>query len=204
MKMHLLTVIFVGIIANVDNLAIGCSYGIKQTKIPFVSNLFIALMSMICALVGLLAGHWITAFVKPVVANALGGGLLVIIGGLTVCSTFFERKQQIDETSSNFFKVIYQPKKADLDMNNTISVKESIFLGLALALNSITTSFSVGLTDPSFGLYVLSIGIFSLLTIWVGTLLGNQINALLKNLEIYGNIIAGVLLILIGLYEIIK
>ncbi len=45
--MHWITIILVGIAANLDNLGIGLAYGVKKTKIPFASNLTIAVVSMI-------------------------------------------------------------------------------------------------------------------------------------------------------------
>lgn len=202
--MHILTIVFVGVIANVDNLVIGFSYGIKKTKIPFLSNMIIALMSVLCSLVALLTGHWLSTFLKPSLAGMFGGILLIVIGGLSIWSTFYERRQKINEDSSNFVKVMYEPKTADLDLNNKISIKESILLGFALALNSISTSFSVGLTDPSVMAYLLSIGFFSLLSIWFGVSIGDKVKGALKNMEIYAPIISGLLLFLIGLYEVIQ
>lgn len=201
--MHLLTVLFVGIIANIDNLVIGFSYGIRKTKIPFSSNFMIAFMSMVCSLAALLLGHFVSRFFNSSLSTILGGGLLIVIGGLIIWSTFYEKKQKIEVTSPNIVKVVYEPKTADLDFNNKITFKESIFLGLALALNSISTSFSVGLSDPSYIAYILSIGIFSLLSIWIGTRLGNQVKAILANLEFFAPVLSGFLLILVGLYEIL-
>ncbi|WEG11857.1 manganese efflux pump [Pullulanibacillus sp. KACC 23026] len=201
--MHILTILFVGIIANVDNLVIGFSYGIKKTRIPIISNIMIACMSMVCSLIALLIGHWLSSYLKPNFAGILGGTLLIIIGGLSIWSTFYERNQKTKEISPNLVKVIYEPTTADLDFNNTISMKESIFLGLALALNSISTSFSVGLTDPSILLYILSIGLFSLLSIWIGGRLGDKLKASLTSLETFAPIVSGILLFLIGLYEVI-
>lgn len=202
--MHILTIVFVGVISNVDNLVIGFSYGIKKTNIPFISNLIIALMSVVCSLVALLTGHWLSTFLKPSLAGMFGGILLITIGGLSIWSTFYERRQKINDVSSNFVKVMYEPKTADLDSNNTISMKESVFLGFALALNSISTSFSVGLTDPSIIAYLISIGVFSLLAIWIGGSIGDKVKGVLKNMEFYAPIISGLLLFLIGLYEVIQ
>ncbi len=201
--MHLITVIFIGIIANIDNLVIGFSYGLKKTQIPFSSNFMIAVMSMICSLAALMVGHFVSRFLTAGLTNAIGGILLILIGGLIMWSTFYERKQRISGKQPDLVKIVYEPKKADLDLNNRISLKESIFLGFALALNSISTSFSVGLSDPSFAAYIVSIGLFSLISIWIGTRLGSRVKAILKNLEFYAPILSGGLLIMVGIYEIV-
>ncbi|GGH83875.1 putative sporulation protein YtaF [Pullulanibacillus pueri] len=201
--MHLFSAIFIGVVANIDNLIIGCSYGMKKTKIPWLSNIIIAAISMLFSLISLFAGHWISTYIQPHITNTIGGLLLLIIGALTVWSSFYERSKKSNQTQSPFLKVIYEPKDADLDQNHSISMKESLLLGTALAINSISTSFSVGLTSASIVSFVASIGLFSVLFISIGGVMGKSIQKRIKNMELYAPILSGVLLILIGLYEII-
>ncbi|GGE56595.1 hypothetical protein GCM10011391_39380 [Pullulanibacillus camelliae] len=202
--MHLITILLIGIIANIDNLAIGCSYGLKKTKISFTSNLIIALLSMLFSFLALLAGHWITHSMTSDFANALGGCLLLIIGGFTITSTFFERSSSFIESQLPFLKILYHPKKADLDENHQISSKEALLLGFSLALNSITTSFSVALTDSSFLIYTLSIGIFSFAFIAFGVKVGGLLQNKMAGLELLAPLLSGLLLILIGCFEMIS
>ena len=200
--MHLFTVLFVGIVANIDNLVIGCSYGLKQTRISTLPNFIIAAISMLSSLIALLVGHWISSYFKVSFANDLGGCLLILIGGLTIWSTTFEHSKKFN-TNSKFLRVIYEPKTADLDENKIISLKESFLLGIALALNSIGTSFSVGLTTTHILVYIISIGFFSLIFITIGVTSGIKISQSLNGIELFAPIISGLLLIAIGLYEII-
>ena len=201
--MHLFTALLVGIVANIDNLVIGCSYGMKKTRIALLPNIIIAIISVLSAFIALMVGHFISAYFKPTLANDLGGSLLIIIGGLSIWSTFFEHSEKFKKSNSRLLKVLYQPKSADLDENMLISIKESILLGMALALNSISTSFSVGLTDPNILIYILCIGFFSLVFISLGVSFGIKLSTRLKDIEALAPIISGLLLIIIGLYEII-
>lgn len=54
--MHWISIILIGIAANLDNLGIGLAYGVKRVKIPVLSNAVIAIMSMIVTFVAVTAG----------------------------------------------------------------------------------------------------------------------------------------------------
>jgi len=200
--MHLITILLIGIIANIDNFAIGSSYGLKKINISFTSNFIISFLSMFFSFLALLVGNWMTHSITIDFANALGGCLLFIIGAFTIASTFFEKSRSFTKSPFPFLKVLYHPKKADLDDNHKISTKEALLLGISLALNSITTSFSVALTDSSFLIYTLSIGIFSYVFIIFGIKIGEVLQGKLSGLELMAPLLSGFLLIFIGCLEI--
>ncbi|MEH7308877.1 manganese efflux pump [Neobacillus drentensis] len=78
--MHLLSILLIGIAANLDNLGISVSYGLRSTRIPFVSNLIIAIVSMICAYLSIIAGKFISEFISIGIANLAGGLIIICIG----------------------------------------------------------------------------------------------------------------------------
>ena len=200
--MHLITVLLIGVIANIDNFAIGSSYGLKKIKISFTSNLIISFLSMFFSFLALLAGNELTHSITINFANALGGCLLLIIGAFTITSTFFEKSRSFIKSRFSFLKVLYHPKKADLDDNHKIGAKEASLLGVSLALNSITTSFSVALTDSSFLIYTLSIGVFSYVFITFGVKIGEVLQSKLSGVELIAPLLSGLLLLFIGCLEI--
>lgn len=87
----------------------------------------------------------------------------------------------------------------DLDKAREITWKESILLGFVLAANCLTIGFGAGITGVSPLSTAISIGIFSLISILLGFKLGNTISNTFFGK--YANHIAGLLLIIIGLYE---
>ena len=78
--MQWLTILLIGIAANIDNLGISISYGLKSNRIPFLSNLLIAIISMICAFVSITAGSFLSNFFSQSIANFTGGSLIIGIG----------------------------------------------------------------------------------------------------------------------------
>ncbi|MCM3767008.1 sporulation membrane protein YtaF [Neobacillus niacini] len=199
--MHLLSIILIGIAANLDNLGISFSYGLRATKIPLTSNIVISVVSMGCAYLSIIAGNFISMFVSIAIANFVGGIIIIIIGIQCIINSLkLEKSPREIKVDSNYAHVIHQPDLADVNNDHVISLKESIFLGFALAINCLAMGLGAGITGVSPVLTTLSIGLFSLLSIWIGGHLGHKISG--ENMGKYSNIAAGILLILIGIYEI--
>ncbi|MFC7394515.1 manganese efflux pump MntP family protein [Scopulibacillus cellulosilyticus] len=187
--MHWITIIVVGLAANLDNLGIGLSYGVKKTKIPFMSNLIIAILSMVVTYISVVAGDFASQYIPPYLANLLGSFLLCLIGMWTLISN-----QPIRSSS------IENPEKVDWDHNNVISWKEAVYLGMALSLNCLASGIGMGANDISAIWATFSIGLFSLITIGIGSHFGYSLTKTF--IGKYSTIVSGSLLILIGLYEI--
>ncbi|MEH7331785.1 sporulation membrane protein YtaF [Neobacillus drentensis] len=200
--MHYLSILFIGIAANLDNLGISVSYGLRSTRIPLVSNLIIAIVSMICAYLSIIAGKFISQFISIGLANFAGGLIIIGIGIKCIVDSFsvHESPREV-KADSNYSHVITHPDSADVNHDKMISVKESIFLGFALAINCLVMGLGAGITGVSPVLTTLSIGLFSVVSIWSGIKLGNKICGM--SIGKYSNIVSGILLIIIGVYEMI-
>jgi putative sporulation protein YtaF len=201
--MHWLSIIIIGIASNLDNLGIGISFGMRSTKIPLFSNFIIACISMIGTYLSIILGSFLTNYVPLDIANFLGGFIIIAIGIWTIGSSR-KKKDHQQETTVNppsLSEVLNNPSRADLDDNHYISYKESVFLGLALALNSIATGIGAGISGLSPFVTTLSVGLFSFITVGVGVSAGLKISHtwICK----YADVIAGALLMGIGFYEIL-
>ncbi|MEK4425986.1 manganese efflux pump MntP [Solibacillus sp. FSL K6-1523] len=187
--MHWITIIVIGIAANLDNLGIGLAYGVKQTKIPFLSNVSIAISSMFVTYIAVWIGGTIGAYMSVHIANLLGSLLLCIIGLWTLISQKFGHKE-----------ILHNPQLVDLDENNVISLSESILLGFILSINCLAVGIGIGANEISAVWTVLSIGFFSIVTIG----LGSHFGALISKTFIgrYSTAISGWLLIIIGIFEV--
>ncbi|NRD77795.1 sporulation membrane protein YtaF [Bacillus sp. BRMEA1] len=207
--MHWLTILLIGVAANIDNLGISVSYGLKTTRIPAASNLFIAVISMICAYISITAGEVISNFISLKTANLIGGLLIIFLGGKCITEAYFSKASLESGTEeaervyadSNFSRVIAHPQLADLNQDKVITLKESILLGLALAMNCLAIGLGAGIAGIPPVLTTLSIGVFSYISIAIGAMIGSRISN--NNIAKYSNILSGLLLVMIGVYEII-
>ena len=187
--MHWVTIILIGIAANLDNLGIGLAYGIKRTKIPILSNLTIAVMSMIVTYIAVKAGSTILEYISAHLASLLGSLLLCAIGVWTLLSKRFSNKEFLEN-----------PEQFDEDNNHVISFQESIPLGCILCVNCLAGGIAIGANGISAIWTVISIGFFSIVSVAIGSHFG----ALLSKTFIgkYSTAISGWLIIMIGIYEI--
>jgi len=186
--MHWIAIILIGIAANLDNLGIGLAYGIKRVKIPVLSNTVIALISMIITFVAATTGSVIIDFVSPKFANLLGSFLLCVIGLWTLLSSRFSKQG-----------ILENPEVFDEDKNHIISFREAMTLGFVLSANCLAGGIALGANGISVIWTVISIGVFSFVTVATGTHFG----ALLTKTFIgkHSTAISGGLLILIGVIE---
>ena len=186
--MHWITIILIGVAANLDNLGIGLAYGVKQTKITISSNVTIAIISMVVTFIGIKAGGTIIQFISVDGANLLGSLLLCVIGLWTLLSDKFSNKGILDNVE--FF---------DKDKNQIISFRESISLGFILSLNALAGGIAIGANGISAIWTVISIGFFSVVTVGIGSHFGILLSK--KFIGKYSTAISGWLLILIGVFE---
>lgn len=186
--MHWITIILIGIAANLDNLGISLAYGIKQTKIPIFSNVTIAIISMVVAYVAVVSGGIITNYIPILHANLLGSSLLCLIGLWTILSSIFSKEDTANKT-----------EQIDKDGNNIISVREAITLGFILSVNCLASGIAIGANGISAIWTVISIGLFSILTVSIGSHFGLLLNKTF--IGKYSISISGGILIFIGIYE---
>lgn len=201
--MHWLSILLIGLAANLDNLGIGIAYGVRSTKIPFLSNLIIAIIGMLITYLSVSLGSWIGTHISRDIANLSGGILVILIGAWTIWTdikkSFFDFQKH--KRSNQLQQILENPEKADTDKNQVISLKESVLLGSALSLNCLGMGFGGGITGIPPLWSGLSVGLISFMTIKIGICMGLKISNSWINK--YSNILAGLLLVGIGLYEII-
>ena len=196
--------ISVGVIANLDNLGIGISYGLQKIRISFFSNLLIAIMSLIATIFAMVMGTFLSR-VFPF-ANLIGSLLLIAIGlwisfGSLLQKNIFPLIYKRSRMLRFIIETLSDSSKADRNANGVISINEAVFLGISLSLNCIVTGLGAGLSGLSLIPVSASVFIFSLLTISIGYVLGNRANFL--HFGYLSQIISGALLVAIGIRDLI-
>ncbi|RKP47911.1 sporulation membrane protein YtaF [Cohnella endophytica] len=192
--MHWISIVIIGIAANIDNLGIGVTFGARSTRVPFFSNLFIALFSMAATYLAMTAGSYFSHLFSAFWGNLIGGLVIVFLGIWGIRSSSIKNKQPAvtpDRIAD----------RTDKDGDHVISWIESISLGFALSINCIASSFGAGASGVSPILSAISVGLFSLLSVDFGIRLGGKITK--SWLGKYSDLMGCILLIAIGCYEII-
>lgn len=200
--MNALTILLFAAAASLDNLAVGISFGIRRTHIPLLSNAIIAAITMTVTYVALVAGNTFTHLLPERWAQTAGGTFIVAIGLWSIISNVHKKMTAltVSHVPASLSSVLHNPATADRDANAVISWKESFLLGTALALNNVAMGIGAGAAGLSPLWTTLAAGAFSLLALGGGASLGNKVVKTLFGS--YSNLVAGVLLIAIGVYQI--
>jgi len=189
------------IASNLDNLGICLSFGMKRTRIPWLPNILIACITMIGTYFSMRMGEWLVQFVSGELANWLGAIVIILIGMWTLWGSLRSPKVKEELDAPTLSEVLRDPIHADQDHNQVISWRESLALGIALTLNNIATGIGAGATGISALWTTVITGVLSVLFIAAGSAVGRRIARTWFGR--YSNAVAGILLCLIGLYEIL-
>jgi len=184
--MYLLSILIFAVSANMDNFAVGLSYGVKTIRISLKSNLIIGLITFLGTALSMSVGKSLLLVIPASAAGVLGGAIITAIGCFYLIKFIWDK-------SANAYE------RYDKDNSGDIDWREAIGLGLALSANNIGLGVSASIT----GLNVTATSIcslfFSLLFIYISNILGKS--CVSKFLGKYSEPAASVLIIILGVYE---
>lgn len=213
--MHIFSILLFVISASLDNLVVGIAYGIKKLKMPLLSNLLIALISCVGTFLSMLCGKLMVQLISSHKANIIGSVILISLGLFFILNSqrknkilnnkktiknLKQNKDKIEYYTNQYEQILSTPEKADMDNSGTIDLKEAITLGVALALNNIGLGIGASITGLNVTLTSFLTLAFSITTIPLGYILGKKF--LSQFLENKSDIISGIIIILLGIYEL--
>lgn len=177
----MLATFLLAIALNLDALAIGVSYALRNIQIPNRSLLFISLFSVIYTVFSGLLGTLLSEWIPPY----LGGLFLLGIGVYTLLSAFL--------SSHNF----------DFDASKTIDIREAAALSLALTLDAAGVSLSCAVSNGFQLLLPVAIGVCQLIFLSVGKKIGARISFRTEENARALHLISGVTLTLLGVLRLV-
>ena len=191
--MYAIPIFLFAVSANVDNLAVGISYGIKKITIPVASNFIISLIVFSGTLFSMLAGNHIAPAMPPAVSNYIGGLIIISIGAVSIIKYFQNRKKDVSQNNGRW-------EKKDKNKNKRIELYEALFLGLALSINNI----GLGIGASISGLRVIPTAVctfvFSVIFLLAGNFFGNSCFS--KCFGKFAELVSGSIIIMLGIFEI--
>ena len=210
---QVLTILLLAISCNLDNVGVGIAYGARGIGIPLASNLLIAVITAGGTGLCIVFGQQTFRFLPTQVAVLLGAALLIGMGVWALRQKIAGpprgREAPLADEAQDMAKeslgrrmllVLKNPFLADRDSSGHIDLKESLLLSLALMLNNLPNGVGAGLLGLSTLVTTLMVGLFSILTFWLGIGLGRSLG--IHWLGRHAGTISGLLLIVIGLAEI--
>jgi putative Mn2+ efflux pump MntP len=180
--MQLLYLFIISILNSIDNIGVGVAYSVAGIKVKLSKNILIAFLAFIVSFISSLFGQYISSFFSDEECTIISMLLLVLMGIKMIYTSFSKKKNN-----------------NDLNSAKELGYKEAFSVGIALALDDISSSVSSALVGysafmVSFPYFVISLAIF---------FSGNYALKFITKLKV-GNkptIIAGILMILIGISQ---
>ncbi|QHA92841.1 sporulation membrane protein YtaF [Bacillus sp. N1-1] len=146
--MYWVSLFFLAFAVSVDGFGVGLTYGLRRMKIPFKSILIISICSAISMLIAMGFGSLLQLWISDIVAQRIGGGILIALGGW-VLYQMIRNNKEVEKTVSErillhyeirslgvVISILRKPTTADFDDSGTITGIEAIMLGAALSLDA--------------------------------------------------------------------
>ena len=125
-----------------DGFTIGCSYGLRNFKSSFYTNIIIGLVSAGFTALALFCGKLLLLFVSADLGTYLGSILLFILGIYTIICGIFAKKS-----------------KENVDFSRKLNFKESLFLAVAVSIDAFSAGLGYGVSGNSSFLIPIGVGI---------------------------------------------
>lgn len=208
---------------SLDGLGVGLAYGLRRIRLPLSSLIVIALCTVFAMGISMLFGSWVTLWLRFILARSLGASILLALGIFQLARAIWNRKQEtfpqavpaiavvhpinvpkpVFKVQLNFLGLVIQvlrtPHIADVDGSGGISLRESLLLGSALAMDA----FASGIGAAMAGMTLSVIGIVALTQIIMLRLGQKMAGKIPDNWTAKAEYLPGAVLILIGLGKLI-
>jgi putative sporulation protein YtaF len=217
-----LSLLVIAIAVSLDSFGIGVAYGVRRIRVPLRSLIMITLCTALTLLLAMVAGEAVVAVLSPGLTEALGGIMLIGIGGFAVLNQLrsqqrsapspdrSEPKEPSPQTSlpqqylhkiEAIPEILRSPAAADFDHSKSISLDEALILGLAVSLDSFVAGIGIRLLGYSPWSIILTMALMSSAFIYLGIRAGIWLSGhrWTKQLPYF----PGTLLIIIGLERLI-
>lgn len=180
LSMHFLSLLIFVVTANIDCLAIGLSYGLHSTFISTKNALIISIISTLGTFLSMWIGTLLMQYLPMYFANMIGAFILIIIGIVMIIK---------DDHHPNTVKV------------KVMNTKETLTLSSILAVNNI----GLGIGGRITGIPILSTCLLTLIIAFTFIKVSQYFakTYISQYFNQYTSLIAGLSLMILGLYEMV-
>ena len=208
---------------SLDGFGVGLAYGLRRIRIPMSSLIAIALCTVFAMGISMLFGSWVTSWLSFIPARLLGATILLTLGVFQLARAIWNGQRDnfpeavpamavamqkpVLEPIFRFqlslfgfvIQVLKTPAIADVDGSGGISLRESLLLGSALAMDA----FASGIGAAMAGMTLSVIGLVALTQIMMLRFGQQMAGKIPENWIAKAEYLPGVVLILVGLGKLI-
>lgn len=144
---------------STDSFLASLAYGAEKIRIPLRSALLIAFVGVAFLGVSLYTASFMELFIPPYVCKWISFSIFFMIGMSSVFQGTIKRflrhthqkKLTFEYSGISFVLDVYLDEtKADVDNSKVLSLKEALYLAVALSIDSLVSGFALGIsiTNP--------------------------------------------------------
>ena len=204
--MIFLSPLLISVSSNLDTLAVSLSYGIKKIHLTKSSTILLAIMTSIGIFLSMYIGKLILFLLMPQQGNIFGAVLLSFIGVYFIGEYIRLEKNRTGYDTSHYFEnslkyknFLENPNHIDSDKSNHIDIRECLNLSIAIILNNSATFFAASITGVSISFSIIFNFIITIICVYLAHFNSNIFIS--KWFNKYSNLISGIILITLGIYE---
>lgn|GEM_PF-4660765 len=208
--LHLFSILLLSVSSNLDNYGVGFAYGLRNVCIQFKTNTFIAFVNAMGTLISMLIGERIYNFFRPETAGIMGSLLFVLAGCWLIMKDISKRLQGNRPNPDGPYVSVAPSSVARMALmgktgiycrycETDVSFREGILLALALTFSNLVTGVGAALVGLDIVISVCMVFISGILALALGVKTGGCAGG--RWVEGHIDLIAGILLIIIGIYE---
>lgn len=180
--------------ANLDNMTIGITYGIRKIRIPFLYNVIIALVSCAGTFLAMTLGSFAAHSLAPKYAQTIGNLLLIFLGLYFLWDGI--RPISPKETAAKNTNA-----QSPAASPSALSLSQTLLIACALTLNNLGMGISASIAGLPSVLTSCCTFFVSIAMLCLGQYLGKTYLA--KILGHYAEAISGCILLILGIFEFI-
>jgi putative sporulation protein YtaF len=204
--MIFLSSLLLSISSNLTTLVVSLSYGIKKIHLTKSITLLLSIITSIGMFLSMYVGKLILHLFNPKLGNIFGAILLSFIGVYFIVEYFRLGKKLAGYDTSYYFESSSKYKNILENLNyinalksKYINIKDCLNISIAIILNNMCIYFSSSITGISISLSVFFNFIITIVAVYLGYF--NSSIYISKWFSKYSNLISGIILIILGIYE---
>lgn len=194
------------LVVSLDSFVASIAYGAKRIKIPLSSIFIINIISSLFLGISIFFGLFIQQFIPDSITKIISFILLSLLGIYFLfesivknhidSKTYLNKKFKLNIFDIGFVINIYIDEiSADLDQSKRLDSREAIYLGIALALDSLAVGFGNSFGNIHSSYAIIFSAIIGVIGVSSGLILGEK---LVKRSNINLSWLAGVILIILA------
>jgi len=204
--MIFLSPFLLSISSNLNTLRFSLSYGIKKIHLTKSMTLLLAIITSMGTFISMYFGKLILHLFQQSLGNIFGAILLSFIGVYFIVEYIRLETKHAGYDTSYYFEsslkyenILENTNAIDSYKSNRIDIKDCLNLSLALIQNNLFTGFAASMTGINISISVFFNFIITIISVYLGYL--NPDIYISKWFNKYSNLVSGIILIILGIYE---